>query len=381
MFDAVKSILFIYFATIAGLTSVLANAQAGALQHTDQPPTIHVIFPVPDVADVRHHYLEHLTWLNAVGDDRAGSGQHHTNAWTNDYAIGYRLSGPSDDLADMLRRLKRVFEPIELPREFAEQERDILEREYDLRTGGTINANAALEMEAFLYQGNQIAGDPIGTPELIRALNYDDAKGLHAETHRPDRARLLVIGNVSETQLANAVEEAGFPDLDVKREDIAPPPFALASIETRIFRYPDPNAAPRMILRKVVALPEPLDFDLLEAQTALARNILDTNLPGGLAGPLRFDAFVTRSFGISIVPVDESHIELIFSAEPDKGIGFAAMQSAFEGALNTSARGVPATTYDRVLKRFKGFWPDWSNEEKSRPLDGGLHLVARFHTS
>jgi hypothetical protein len=159
--------------------------------------------------------------------------------------------------------------------------------------------------------------------------------------------------------------EAGFPDLDANREDIAPPPFTLAEPETRIFRYPAPAAAPRMTWRKVVALAEPLDFDLLEAQTAFARDLLDTNLPGGLAEPLRFDAFVTKNFAISIAPVDETHIELIFSAEPDKGIGFATMQSAFETALAASAQGVPTATYDRVRERFKGFWPDWSDDEET----------------
>jgi hypothetical protein len=120
-----------------------------------------------------------------------------------------------------------------------------------------------------------------------------------------------------------------------------------------------------MTWRKVVALAQPVDFDLLEAQTALVRDILDTNLPGGLAGPLRFDAFVTKSFGISITPIDETHIELIFAAEPDNDVSLAAMQSAFESALSASAKGVPDATYERVRERFKGFWPDWSDDEET----------------
>jgi len=172
-----------------------------------------------------------------------------------------------------------------------------------------------------------------------------------------------VVGDISEAKLRRTMEQVGFPDLDAMREDIAPPPFTLAATELSTFRYPDPSAAPRMTWRKVVTLQEPVDFDLLEAQTALVRDILDTNLPGGLAGPLRFDAFVTKSFGISIIPINETHIELIFSAEPDKGVNLAAMQSAFETALSVSAKGVPDATYDRVRERFKGFWPDWSDEE------------------
>jgi Peptidase M16 inactive domain len=326
-------------------------------------PTIYLFVPSSE-NPLLAHYTEHLAWLPNIGRDSRPE-DRDSNAWTNDYAVGYWLSGPPESLTDMLRRLKVVFAPIDLPQEFADTERDIILREYDWRMANNPDAQAAEEMKAFLYEGNPIAASVIGTPDQIKALSYDDAKAFHAKTHRPERARLVVIGDVTERQLAKAMEEAGFPDLDASSEDIAPPHFTLAAPEGRIFRYSDPNAAPRMTWRKVVALAEPVDFDLLEAQTALARDILDTNLPGGLAGPLRYDAFVTKSFGISITPIDETHIELIFSAEPDKGTGFVAMQLAFESALSASAKGMPDTTYERVRERFKGFWPDWSDEEET----------------
>jgi len=334
------------------------------LKPLDHDIRVALIIDVHPVMGIYPHYTEHLAWLPNVGKNSRPE-DRDTNAWTNDYAVGYWLSGPPEDLPDMLRRLKVVFDPINLPQEFAETERDIILREYDWRMANNPDAQAAEEMEAFLYKDNAIAASVIGTPDQIKALTYDEARAFHAETHRPERARLVVTGDVTERQLAKAMAEAGFPDLDANREDIAPPPFTLAEPETRIFRYPAPAAAPRMTWRKVVALAEPLDFDLLEAQTAFARDLLDTNLPGGLAGPLRFDAFVTKNFAISIAPVDETHIELIFSAEPDKGIGFATMQSAFETALAASAQGVPTATYDRVRERFKGFWPDWSDDEET----------------
>lgn len=349
---------------LTGARLTFASSSAFVMYVPDPTLSVHLVASNGPMAPILAHYTEHLAWLPNIGKDSRPE-DRDSNAWTNDYAVGYWLSGQPEDLTDMLRQLKVVFEPITLPQEFAEQERGILLREYDLRVGDNIDAKAALEVEGFLYEGNQIAGDPIGTPETIRALTYDEARAFHAETHRPERARLVVTGNVTERQLAKAMEEAGFPDLDASREDIAPPPFTLGAPETRIVRYPDPNAAPRMTWRKVVTLPEPVDFDLLEAQAALARDILDTNLPGGLAGPLRFDAFVTKSFGISLVPINERHIELIFSAEPDKGISFAAMQSAFEAALVASAQGVPDATYERVRERFKGFWPDWSDDEET----------------
>ena len=350
-------VLFVSSVTLAAESEI-------SLVRVASNPAIHIYGILPQQAPILAHYAEHLAWLPNIGKNSRPE-DRDTNAWTNDYAVGYWLSGPPEDLPDMLRRLKVVFDPIELPQEFADTERDIILREYDWRMANNPDAQAAEEMEAFLYKGNAIAASVIGTPEQIKALTYEDARAFHAETHRPERARLVVVGDVTERQLAKAMEEAGFPDLDANREDITPPPFTLAAPEARTFRYPGPNAAPRMTWRKVVALPEPVDFDLLEAQTALARDILDTNLPGGLAGPLRFDAFVTKSFGISITPINEGHVELIFSAEPDKGIGFAAMQSAFEAALAVSAQGVPTMTFDRVRDRFEGFWPDWSDDEET----------------
>ncbi len=325
---------------------------------------VNIIFKYQNAAPYVAHYTEHLAWLPNIGKNSRPE-DRDSNAWTNDYAVGYWLSGPPEDLPDMLRRLKVVFDPINLPQEFATTERDIILREYDLRMAGNPDAQADEDMRAFLYEGNAIAASVIGTPDQIKALTYDDAKAFHAETHLPERAQLVVVGDISQAKLRRTLEAVGFPDLDVTRDKIAPPPFILAGPKARTFRYPDLDAAPRMTWRKVVALPGPVDFDLLEAQTELARDTLDTNLPGGLAGPLRFDAFVTKSFGISITPITETHIELVFSAEPDKSVSFATMQSAFEAALAASAQGLPASTYDRVRERFKGFWPDWSDDEET----------------
>lgn len=366
---AALAIILAGVSAVLGATSwLLLQPSASQTYRVEVPELVkaqaNIVLPYPVGHGPLAHYTEHLAWLPNIGKDSRPE-DRDSNAWTNDYAVGYWLSGPPEDLTDMLRRLKVVFDPIDLPRHVAETERDIILREYDWRMGNNPDAQAAEEMEAFLYKGNAIAASIIGTPEQIKALTYDQAKAFHEETHRPERARLVVVGDVSERQLAAAMEDAGFPDLDARRADIAPPPFTLGAPETRMFQVPDASAAPRMTWRKVVALAEPVDFDLLEAQTALVRDILDTNLPGGLAGPLRFDAFVAKGFGISLVPINESHIELIFSAEPDKGVGFAAMQSAFEAALSASAEGVPDATYERVRERFKGFWPDWSDDEET----------------
>ena len=324
--------------------------------------SVHVTMKSTGTSPIGLHYAEHLAWLNAVGGER--SADRHTNAWTSDTAVGYWLSGAPEDLANLLETLKRVCDPIDLPREFADEERDILRHEYEFRMANNPDAQATEALDAFLYEGNSIATSPAETPKEIMVLDYDDARAVHAVTHVLENARLVVIGDTTQRQLRRAMRDAGWPE--VEPADVAPPPFVLAAPETTILHYPEPDAAPRLIRRRVVALPEPVPFDLLEAQTALLRDILDTNLPGGLAGPLRFDAAIARSFDVQIWPINEDNIEIAFFAAPDAGVSFVELQTAFEATLAEVANGgIPEATYSRVLKRFDGFWPDWDEEDET----------------
>ncbi len=306
------------------------------------------------------HYLEHLTWLNTLAPGQRTAGRH-SNAWTSDLAVGYWLSGRPQDLAEMLRLLSGVFKPLALPGDFAAQERTLLQREYDLRMGENISAQVKTALDAFLYQGNRDAATPLGTPEQIAALEYDRARALHEKSHLPEQARLVVLGDVTPGQLRRALAAAGLgggPDLPAPT---APPPFLLAAPETRVFTFDRAEAAPRLVWRRVVRLEAPVGYDLLETQAALLSDILDSNLPGGLAGPLRFDAFVTRSFSVAVTALDERHVELRFDAAPDTGVPLARVQSAFEAALAEAARGIPQATWARIRARFAAYWPDWDD--------------------
>lgn len=322
-----------------------------------------LILPAPLEKEGLAHYVEHLTWLSNIGKNTRPA-DRHSNAWTNNLAIGYWLSGDADDLTDILRTLSGVFDPISVPRDFAEQEREVILREYDLRMTNNPDALAANDMQAFLYTGDAIAAPLMGAPNEIRALSFDEAKAYHNLTHRPEKATLVVSGNLSTRELNRAIRESGFPELTRASEVIAPPPFTLAAAEVRTFTYWVPDAAPRMIWRKVVRLDEPVQFDLLEARTALLTDILSTNLPGGIAGPLRFDAFIAKSFSVAVYPIDEQHIEISFFAEPDEDVTFRELRQAFETYLTNSSKGIPQATYQRVRGRFSDYWPDWTNKDQ-----------------
>jgi hypothetical protein len=350
-------------AAMLGLANPGVGAPAGiSLVEWPGHPTarVEIVLPYPAGQEVLAHYTEHLAWLNAMGA-KARDADRHSNAWTNAYAVGYWLSGAPDDLPELLRALSGVFDPLDLPQDFAAEERGILLREYDHRMADNPDAKADAALDAFLYAGNRMAASLIGTPAAIGALDYDAARALHAETHRPGNARLVVIGDIRPRQVRRALRQAGWPRATGDGAATLPPAFDLAAPDRIVLRDPEPDAAPRLIWRKVVTLPEPMPFDLLEAQAALLGDILYSNLPGGLAGPLRFDAAIASRFDVDVWPIDADNVEIGFRAAPDRGVSLTDLQAAFEAALAASAAaGIPQATYDRALARFD-FWPDWND--------------------
>ena len=346
---------------------------------TGEAPLRHVVATVPDSGQVSlhlilgmppadaglAHYVEHLAWLNSVANPGKGNARH-SNAWTGEISVGYWLDGEPQDLDEMLETLSNIFAPIDLPRKFAEEERNIIQREYERSIAGNINARADEAMNEFLYRNNQIATSLIGTPNAIMAFEYDDARALHAATHWPGNTTLVAIGDVTERQVLRALRKLKLPE---PRDDVAKiglPQFELAAPTETVLQFPSPDATRRMIWRRVIELETPVQFDLLEAQTALLRDILDTSLPGGLAGPLRFDAFVARNLDIGVWPIDENSVEMRLTAIPDSDVTFSELRSEFEDTLNEIAvKGLPHTTFSRILDRFDGFWPDWDDKDET----------------
>lgn len=321
--------------------------------------TAQVILPYPAGQGVMAHYTEHLAWLNAVGRSARGV-DRHSNAWTNDFSVGYWLGGTAQDLPDTLTRLAGVFAPITLPQAFMVEERDIVLREYGFRMAGNPDGRAFDAMDAFLYHGNPLAASVIGTPAQINALDPDAALEFHAQTHRFDRAVLIVSGDVTPRALRRALRAADWPLGDVAPP--APPQLVLAPPDAITLRYPDADVAPRLIWRHLVALPAPVDFDQLQLRTALLRDILDTNLDGGLVQALMAGEGAARSVQIDLWPIDETHVEISVTAAPDRGVTLGMVQARIIGALaQLAADGVPVASYQRVSDRF-WYWPDWQDD-------------------
>ena len=308
------------------------------------------------------HYAEHLAWYSAIGEEARGP-DRHSNAWTSHRAVFYSLSGKPEDLPQLTATLARVFDPITLEPRFAEEEREIIQREYQAMFAQNITRRADEALSAVLHEGTLLAPSLIGTPAQIDALDYDAARVWHRATHRPENAVFIFRGDVGRLQVWRALIglrlERGPSDPVTFRYQMGPE-------TTQLVDFPDDTAAPRMIWRRVVALDAPMQIDLLEARLDHLRAMLDTNLPGGIAGPLRFDARIAQSFRIDLYPIDARHIELRFQASPDAGVSLPQLRSAFEDALSTiAANGIPSPTFDRVMARMDRYWPDRADRDKS----------------
>jgi predicted Zn-dependent peptidase len=293
------------------------------------------------------HYVEHLAWLNAVGQNRGGSGSD-SNAWTDNNSVGYWLSGPKASLKTNVEILSGIFKPLALAENFALEERNIVLREYDYRVTNSPDAKASEALNKYLYQPNGLARSVIGAPSEIPAFDLQKAKKLQQATHFEENAILLVVGDVTENEV-----RAAWPKLPPSnKHEFAPAKFALAESQTEIFQFTE-SVSPRLVWRRVAQLNQAEDYNLLVLRCRLLEMILTTDLPGGLAKPLRFENFFASRFDLSLRPLDESHVELQFYASPDKNVKLKDLQTAFEKALSTSAKNIPQETFDRVLERYK----------------------------
>ena len=372
-------LFFIFSPASKGYVTVSSPFKAAYLisDPTKTEIQIHIVLPLSAAAQSSAeglpHYVEHLAWLNSVGA-KMRLADRHSNAWTNKDTIGYWLAGQKDGLSEMLRSLIGIFKPISLSVKFADEEKKIVQREYDLRLGNNLDGRVFDAQDQFLYKGNYLAKSSIGTVESIAALNFEQAMALHAETHVMPSAVLVVIGDIDQSELEAELKKLPETESQPKAQRKLSL-FNLAENADETKQFPDKNAAPRLILRRIVKLEKPEQFDVLRAKLSLLEDMLDTNLPGGLAKPIRFDQRIASSFAVSVWPIDEAHAEISFIASPDAGVSLTSLKAAFEESFATTSKaGFPEETFQRVRARFTAYWPEWDDEDEVRDWMAG-HIL------
>jgi zinc protease len=304
------------------------------------------------------HYVEHLAWLSAIGKP-SDNFQRHANAWTNSKSVGYWITSSQKDLKTSLATLAKIFTPISLDENFAVQERNIVEREYDLGVSNNPEAQLITEMDRVLYAGNGLSRSVIGKSSDIVQFDLKQAKAMHQRSHLAADAVLVVVGNVSAAEVYAALPEIEKSDL----KPIVAPVFKMAEAATTHIDKLDAVVASKLIWRRIVPLGETAQYDAIVVKCNLLRDILTANLPGGLAKSLRYDQFVARELGFACLPIDDQHIEVQFLALPDKNVSLSNLLQSFEKSFAEIANaGISQETFDRVKTRYDQNWPKTEDE-------------------
>lgn len=301
------------------------------------------------------HYVEHLAWLSAFGGSN-NSQERHSNAWTNQFSTGYWQIADGDDLRNALGRLIAVSEPLSVNKDFALQERSILLREYDYRVAERPLYTVHREMNKILYGDGTFARSVIGEPSVIAQYSFDDAKTLHRRSHVLRAATLLVYGNVDKSRLEAAL--AALPN------EQRPKPIMNSTsngwIEDGLIKDKTSLSLSELkedtfLYRKLVPLSVCNSLAYCETVREIAEDALNSALPGGLAGSLRFDRFVTRSFSLDINLIKDTYVEIRFSAHPDSNISLEEVELAFQDSYRTTLlNGLPPETFERIKSRLSG---------------------------
>jgi predicted Zn-dependent peptidase len=303
------------------------------------------------------HYVEHLAWLNAYKDSQRS--QRHSNAFTDSTSTHYISLETEASLATQLHSLVGVLRPISLPVDFMEQERTIVEREFDLRVSEDPFDAIRDERVELLFGQGPISRSVIGTKSEIRTFSLDDARKLHAATHTMDKATLLIWGNVSKEEAEAAIVNVGTKAELASKTKIAPAdniqlyPFIGYARIVKSVQLPK-IAGESLLFSKLIQLEKPIDREKLEFTADALRLILDSTDEGGIAKDLRFDNFIARNYAIDINVLSDRVVELSFEATPDRGVMLEKLQSSFEDVIKKLAdKGVSASSFTKVQSLYQ----------------------------
>lgn len=286
------------------------------------------------------HLLEHLmfegsahvasydTWLEGMG----GSG----NAATAEDYTAYWMSVPAAALeralfleADRLGWLDRG-----LSAEAITDQKRIIQRE---REGLQLSPGYPPEALAALFPGRHPYGRPvIGRATELEAATRDEVLRFHREHYRPDRASLVIVGDLDVGRTARAVRRwfSGIPSAATdRRETSTSPPFPEDEVRLTI-EGPVPRPVLALHWRSAPAL----------SDDDAALTVLGEVLAGSSTAPLHRDLLASGlAVGISVVQEgfrDAGRFSI--EIEAAEGMPLARLREALERALHRVVEEGPA---------------------------------------
>jgi hypothetical protein len=117
--------------------------------------------------------------------------------------------------------------------------------------------------------------------------------------------------------------------------------------------------SPTLFYRKLIKRPPCSDAAFCDQTVRVLRAALGSSLPGGIAGPLRFDDFFARSFCFDLRAIGSKHLLIEFTAEPNLNISLSKLETEITTVFNEIIQqGIPDKTIKQLKKRFQSHLDD-----------------------
>ncbi len=300
------------------------------------------------------HYLEHLMFWHAEGGDPKKLHGRGGNAWVNGLITTYYNTGTAREMDEMLVFARRLLEEPKLKQQFMLQERNVVQREYDLSQRENIDRQAYDISTQHLYKGHPLHRRTLGDPTSIGQLTIDQAFGLWAQTYSAGNIILVFSGNL---QASDITAEVNRTFGDVPRGGFNEQAWrgrSLDALAPKTVTLTDKLVSHAGAKHSLITT---WGRNVTEDRYTIwiASELLNSSLPGGgLHGPLRTDEFIVSGFDLWIDKPLHSQIRMFFAGRSDLGVDPERVPTALKAALRKlSSTGVRPKSLLRIKERIR----------------------------
>jgi predicted Zn-dependent peptidase len=322
------------------------------------------------------HYLEHLVAWSADRVHGEGLRNREMNAWASPHWTAYWNRGPLESFGNMMRNARAVFDPVDLPQPFMMTERDVVEREFDLRYQKNPTAVLFREAYARLYGNHGFGRSVMGTPESIRQLSPQDAMAFHQERYRAADSYVLIYGPVTRTRVIESIKKylTGFSDPEPLPRGYEQP-LKPVSLQTLELALPD-LLRDEVLIAGHAAAPPGMRRQELWFTVLLLNAVLNSSQTGSLQKPLYYDSFTVThiSANISMLPTGDIGFGIFFSPEDDVSTG-EATQQVKTALRDLAVQGLPKETVDAIQQQLLDRERRLEQSDNSYPFDVAQNTI------
>lgn len=295
------------------------------------------------------HYTEHLAAHPLVLDPQARAA--HANAFTTRYATAYQIKAKTSDAQDALTHLLGVAQPLSATPSLAASEQQIILREHSARTKDNPEYAPHDRLWRDVIGDHPLARSALGTPQDIATFSLQSAQEWQRATHQLEHASLIIFGDITARHAKELLNTLPAP----KTPTSAPSPLPRLRWQpaTTVRDFANgPSAAQRVLEYRLITIPNCGSPARCTALAALTERSFDSALTGGIAGPLRYDAFIARRFSFSLYHLENDSFLVTFEAAPDSGVSLEQLYEHYHDTVeHVSQAPLPQEVFDRLHQR------------------------------